>query len=219
MTGHEHREEKRLVAVRGLLEEPLVAVLRTRTPEEAVRAGVAVARGGIHRLEVTFSVPDAPAVLRELARDTGAVVGAGSILSVEEGVAALEGGARFLVSPVLLPELVPLAREAGAAVVLGGLTPTEILAARRAGADLVKVFPIDAVAGPLYLREVLPVLRSVPVMVSGGVDEANVREYLSLGASMAALGDVLTPEDEVARGDTNSLTERARRFAALVRHQ
>ncbi|MDA8144752.1 MAG: hypothetical protein M0Z27_01635 [Thermaerobacter sp.] len=209
--------EMRLERVRRLLEEPVVAVLRTRTSEEAARSGMAMAAGGIRRLEVTFSVPDAPAVMRELARDTEAMVGAGSILSVEDGIAALEGGADFLVAPLLLPELVPLAREAGAAVILGGITPTEILAARRAGADLVKVFPVDCVGGPLFLEEVLPVLRDVPVMVSGGVDETNLREYLARGASMAALGDVLTPEEEVARGDSRALAERARRFVALAR--
>src|SRR5436305_6306 len=101
----------------------LVAVIRTESAELAVEVGRALLRGGVSAAEITFTVPDAPEAIRTLAAEWPDQVGAGTVLTAGQGAEALEAGAAFLVSPVLVPELAPLCREAGALTVLGGLTP------------------------------------------------------------------------------------------------
>src|SRR5919201_4594981 len=118
----------------------LVGVIRADSSELAVEAGRALLRAGVSAAEITFTVPDAAEAIRELSAEWPGRVGAGTVLIASQGEEALEAGAAFLVSPVLVPELAPLCREAGALAILGGLTPGEIIAAVKAQAHLVKVF-------------------------------------------------------------------------------
>jgi 2-dehydro-3-deoxyphosphogluconate aldolase/(4S)-4-hydroxy-2-oxoglutarate aldolase len=194
----------------------LVAVIRTDAAETAVEVGRALLKGGVNAAEITFTVPDAEAAIRSLAAEYPGAVGAGTVLNQAQGERALEAGAAFLVSPSLVPELAPLCREAGALVVLGGLTPSEIVAAIQAQADLVKVFPISSIGGPAYIKSVLEPLPTARLMVSGGVARDQVRTYFELGARSVALGGALTPAALVSSANWAALEGLAREFAALL---
>lgn len=192
-----------------------IAVVRLDGPDAAVRAAEAVHAGGVHAIEVTLTTPGALGVIRQLSSVDGMIVGAGSVLDGESARLAIEAGARYLVSPVLLPQLVPVAREAEVAVMMGGFTPTEILAAHRAGADAVKVFPSDVLGAP-FIRGVLgpmPFLRMIP---TGGVTPENAGDWLRAGAVAVGLGGALVDPRRVAAGDFAALTERARRVVASI---
>ncbi|HEU0055037.1 MAG TPA: bifunctional 4-hydroxy-2-oxoglutarate aldolase/2-dehydro-3-deoxy-phosphogluconate aldolase [Longimicrobium sp.] len=192
-----------------------VAVVRLGDAEAAVRAARAVHAGGVSAVEVTLPTPGALEVIARLSEDDGMLVGAGSVLDVESARRAVEAGARYLVSPVFLPQLVPVAEEAGVALMLGAFSPTEILAAYRAGADAVKVFPSDAL-GPAFIKGVLgpmPFLRIVP---TGGVTPENAGDWLRAGAVAVGLGGALVDAKAVAAGDWDALTERARTTMASV---
>jgi 2-dehydro-3-deoxyphosphogluconate aldolase/(4S)-4-hydroxy-2-oxoglutarate aldolase len=143
------------------------------------------------------------------------LVGAGSVLDSEAARDAIAAGARYLVSPVVIPALVEIGHAMDVPVLLGGFTPTEILSAHRAGADAVKVFPADAL-GPAFIRGVLgpmPFLRLVP---TGGVTPENVGDWLRAGAVAVGLGGALVDPKLVAAGDFAALTARARRVAEAV---
>jgi 2-dehydro-3-deoxyphosphogluconate aldolase/(4S)-4-hydroxy-2-oxoglutarate aldolase len=192
-----------------------IAVVRLDDAEAAVRAADAVHAGGVSAIEVTLTTPGALAVIRELSGREGMLVGAGSVLDADATRAAVEAGARYLVSPVVIPALVEVGHAMDVPVLLGAFTPTEILSAHRAGADAVKVFPADAL-GPAFIRGVLgpmPFLRLVP---TGGVTPGNVGDWLRAGAVAAGLGGALVDPKLVAAGDFAALTERALRVANAV---
>lgn len=192
-----------------------VAVVRLNDAEAAVHAAQAVHAGGVHAIEVTLTTPGAEDVIRQLSERDGMIVGAGSVLDAEAARRAIDAGARYLVSPVLLPQLIHVAHAAEVAVMLGAFTPTEILAAHRAGADAVKVFPSDAL-GPSFIKGVLgpmPFLRLVP---TGGVTPENAGDWLRAGAVAVGLGGSLVDPRRVAAGDWDALTARARHVVATV---
>jgi len=196
----------------------LVAVIRTKTAEQGLKTARALTEAGIRLLEITFTIPGALEVISELRKDLKGEVtlGAGSVLEAEQARRAIQAGAQFLVSPLLQPDLVPPCQEAGVVVVMGGLSPTEILAARRAGADLVKVFPVDAVGGPRYIQGLLAPLPNLPLLVSGGVTFENFLEYLKVGVRAVALGSDLMPTRLIEGGAYHALTEHARRFVEAL---
>lgn len=193
----------------------LVAVIRSRTAEEALVTARAVAEAGVRFVEVTFSVPGAAEVIRTLAAEGDAYVGAGTVLSEDQARAGIEAGARFIVSPSLELDLVPLCREAGVASIPAGATPTEVVRALRSGADLVKVFPADCVGGPHFVRQMLGPFPDARFMVSGGVDRTNVTEYAVLGVRGIVLGSAFLA-DALARGGRDGLVAAAREFVGLV---
>ena len=131
----------------------LVAVVRTQSSAEAYRIACAASDAGIWFVEITLTVPDALGVIERLALRNDLYVGAGTMLSKKDGTEAIEAGARFVVSPTLELDLIPLCHKAGVACFPGAATPTEILTARRIGADLVKIFPADLVGGPQFIRQ------------------------------------------------------------------
>ncbi len=196
----------------------LVAVIRADRPEDALFAARAMARAGVRGIEITFTVPDAAAIIRAAADELPpeVVVGAGTVLTREQADAALAAGARFLVSPVGDAWLVAMGHEAGAQVAIGGLTPTEIVAATRAGADYVKLFPGDSLGGPAYIRHLRGPLPDVSLMVTGGVTRENAAAYLAAGARSVGLGSDLAPKAMVAAGDMEALTRHAAATVAAV---
>ena len=193
----------------------LVAVIRSRTAEEALATARAVGEAGVRFVEVTFTVPDAAEVIRTLAGEGQVYVGAGSVLSEEQARTGIEAGARFIVSPSLELDLVPLCREAGVASIPAGATPTEVVQALRAGADLVKIFPADCVGGPHFIRQMLGPFPDARFMVSGGVDQDNVVEYATLGVTGIVLGSAFLA-DVLAREGHAGLVTKAREFVTLV---
>jgi 2-dehydro-3-deoxyphosphogluconate aldolase / (4S)-4-hydroxy-2-oxoglutarate aldolase len=166
----------------------LVAVVRSQSSAEAYRIACAASDAGIWFVEITFTVPDALGVIERLALRNDLYVGAGTVLSKKDGKEAIEAGARFVVSPTLESDLIPLCHKAGVACFPGAATPTEILTARRMGADLVKVFPADLVGGPHFIRQMQGPFPDVRFMVSGGVSLANVQEYVHVGVTGICLG-------------------------------
>ncbi len=193
----------------------LVAVIRSRTAEEALATARAVGEAGVKFVEVTFTVPDAAEVICTLAGEGQVYVGAGTVLSEEQARTGIEAGARFIVSPSLELDLVPLCREAGVASIPAGATPTEVVRAIRAGADLVKIFPADCVGGPHFVRQMLGPFPDARFMVSGGVNKDNVAEYATLGVTGIVLGSAFLA-DVLAREGHAGLVARAREFVTLV---
>src|SRR4051794_21094859 len=137
-------------ALARLLNHRLLAVIRASSPEAAMGAARAVARGGITMIEVTYSVPGAPRVMAELARDEALTVGAGTVLTADQAHAALDAGATFIVAPNCDPVVARIALAAGVMYCPGAYTTGEIIAARAAGAHIVKVYPVGVAGGPAY---------------------------------------------------------------------
>ncbi len=204
----------RSALLRELRAAKLTAVVRTKTAEQAVQTAQALYAAGIRLVEITFTVPDAAAVIAAVAADRPAdcLVGAGTVTTAAQAQAALAAGAQFIVGPVHRPALVELAHAADVPAIMAGLTPTEILDVHESGSDMVKVFPIDSVGGPGYVKSVLGPLPDVPIVASGGIGFDNYRAYLEAGAAGVALGSGLMPPALIDAGDYAGLTACARRF-------
>src|SRR5262245_42461096 len=166
----------------------LVAVVRSKSAEEAYTMACAASDAGIWFVEITLTVPDALGVIERLALRNDLYAGAGTVLAKKDGKQAIEAGARFVVAPSLELDLIPLCHKAGVACFPGAATPTEILTARRMGADLVKIFPADLVGGPYFIKQMQGPFPDVRFMVSGGVSLANVQEYVHIGVTGICLG-------------------------------
>jgi 2-dehydro-3-deoxyphosphogluconate aldolase/(4S)-4-hydroxy-2-oxoglutarate aldolase len=218
-TLHTHRPPRDEVT-RRIEEIGIVPVIRTSSADIALRAVEAIVAGGIPICEITMTVPDAPMVIRELATRLGdrALVGAGTVLDAAGASLCLEAGAAFLVGPGLDLDVVALAREQDVAVMPGALTPTEVITAWRAGADMVKIFPAQTAGGPSYLRALRGPLPHVKMMATGGINAGNVAEYLAAGASAVGVGGELVDAAALARGESSVLTDRARALVSAVKN-
>ena len=204
----------RAALLNDLCAAKLTAVVRTKTAEQAVRTAQALYAAGIRLVEITFTVPDAANVIGIVAAEKpgDCLVGAGTVTTGVQAQAALAAGAQFIVGPVNRSALVSLAHEADVPCIMAGLTPTEILDVHESGSDMVKVFPIDSVGGPSYVKSVLGPLPGIPIVASGGIGFDNYRAYLEVGAANVALGSGLMPPKLIADGDYAGLTAFARRF-------
>jgi 2-dehydro-3-deoxyphosphogluconate aldolase/(4S)-4-hydroxy-2-oxoglutarate aldolase len=195
----------------------LVPVIRARSAEEAGQVADAIQAGGVGILEITMTVPGAVEVIRELVRRGGdALVGAGTVLDPEAARACLDAGARFIVSPSLNLDTIATCREAGVAVLPGALTPTEVVTAWNAGADLVKVFPAGAVGGPSYIKALKAPLPQIDVVPTGGVNLKTAGDFIRAGATALGVGADLVDLAAVRRGDSAAVTGRAREYVRLV---
>lgn len=222
MRGLSRIRERKELAVRkaGLIDEMhrhrLVAVVRSKSPEEALATADAVAAGGVKFVEITLTVPGAFSLIETLAKRSDLYVGAGTVLSNDQAQQAIASGASFVVSPTLELNLISVCREAGIACVSGAATPTEIITAVRAGADLVKIFPADCLGGPHFVRQMLAPLPDVRLMVSGGVNQSNVKEYVELGVTGLALGSAFLGNLWLKEGH-DGLVKHVRHFVELVK--
>lgn len=183
--------------IEGLREIGVVAVIRAASAAAAVEISRALVRGGVTGIEITFSTPGAAEAISEARKALpAALVGAGTVLSVEELRAACRAGASFLVSPHTDEALLMAAKEEQVPFLPGALTPTEVVRAFRAGAACVKLFPGSAV-GPSYLKALRGPLPHIPLLPTGGVDEKNLGDWLAAGAVAVGMGGNLatgTPE-------------------------
>lgn len=166
----------------------LVAVIRSKTADEALTTAAAAADAGVKFVEITFSVPGALQVIEALAQRPEFHVGAGTVLSRDQARAAIAAGAEFVVAPSLELDLVPVCHDAGIACFPGAATPTEIITAARAGADLVKIFPADCLGGAYFIRQMSGPFPDIRFMVSGGVALDNVKDYVQAGVTGICLG-------------------------------
>lgn len=195
----------------------IVAVIRAPSGEQLVDVARALLAGGVDVMEVTFTVPRAVAVLERVADELGdqILLGAGTVLDTETARAALLAGAEFIVSPSTDPHVIAMCRRYGKLAMPGAFTPTEVVTAFQAGADIVKVFPCD-VGGPGYLKALHGPLPHIPLMPTGGVGLENAAEYLRAGACALGVGGSLVESKAVAMGDFARIEELAGRFRAVV---
>ncbi len=196
----------------------VVAVIRLQDGTRLRAVVDALARGGITALEVTMTVPRAIALIGEIAPSLppGFLIGAGTVVDAETARAAIDAGARFIVGPVFRPAVIEAAHAAGAAAMPGCFSPTEILAAWDAGADLVKVFPATAL-GPAYFKDLRGPMPHVRLMPTGGVSLENAGDWIRAGAVAIGVGGALVDPKLVAAGNYDGITERAKRFIERVR--
>jgi 2-dehydro-3-deoxyphosphogluconate aldolase / (4S)-4-hydroxy-2-oxoglutarate aldolase len=198
----------------------VAGVIRARSSEIARDACLAALEGGLGTVEVTTSVPSWESTVRDLVEATSAPVGVGTVLDAPTVERAQAAGARFVVTPVLVPEVATACRRLDLFCVLGAASPTEIYQARQAGADVVKVFPIASLGGPDYLRYLAGPLPGLPLWVSGGVGIEEVDSYLRLGVAAVGLTTAVFPPELLKAGDWGGIRELARRAsmaaAALV---
>ncbi len=209
--------DDRAALLKRALAGRVVAIVRFKGAAPLADVARALADGGVTALEFTLTTPGALEAIEVCRARFGddVVVGAGTVLDVAQARRCLDAGARFLVSPGLDAEVVAAARDGGALAMPGALTPTEIVAAWRVGADVVKVFPARAF-GPTYISDVLAPLPHIPLMPTGGVDEMNAAAYLRAGAVAIAAGGGLVDPVAVARADWATLTRRARALISAV---
>jgi 2-dehydro-3-deoxyphosphogluconate aldolase/(4S)-4-hydroxy-2-oxoglutarate aldolase len=194
----------------------LVAVIRAASGEAALGAARAVVRGGIRLVEVTYSVPDAPAVMRQLVQDAhpGVVVGAGTVLTAKQAADALAAGARFLIAPNVSDAVAGAAREAGAFYCPGAYTTGEILHAVEKGAHLVKVYPVGVVGGPAYIQVIRDPLPNIPMLAAGGTNLENIVPFFAAGCIACGLGGSLADPALALAGRFDEIEARARAFVA-----
>lgn len=185
----------------------VVAVLRAPDAESALASVGALVAGGVRAVEITYSTPDAAAVVAQLRREHGddLLVGAGTVTTAAQAVESAEAGAQFLVSPGTTEPVAAALRSTGVPFALGALTPSEVMTAVALGADVVKLFP-GSLGGPAYLRSLRGPFPDVPLMPTGGVRADNVRAWLEAGAFCLGAGG------ELVAGDPEETTRRAAAF-------
>jgi len=193
----------------------LVAVVRSKSAEEALATAKAVAEGGVQFIEITFSVPSALDVIEILVAEGRLHVGAGTVLANEEAEEAIGTGAQFIVSPSLELNLIPICHDANVPCIPGAATPTEILAAARAKADLVKIFPADTIGGPDFVRQMSGPFPDIRFMVSGGVSLTNIKEYVQAGVTGICLGSAYLTSTLAQKGHAGLVSE-LQQFVSLV---
>lgn len=205
--------------VRARIEEiGIVPAVRVSSPEDARFAATAVHCAGIPIAEITVTVPDAIDVIADLRRDIPEMlVGAGTVLDIETARRCLDAGAQFLTSPGLVLNIVEFAKKKEVAVLPGALTPSEIIAAWDAGADLVKIFPCAQVGGDSYIRALKAPFPQVPLIASGGVNQQTAFNFLVAGAAALGIGAELIPKESVQRRQEERIHELARRFIKMVK--
>ncbi len=195
----------------------LVPVLRAGSLEAAMALAGAIADGGVTILEITMTVPGALEVMRRLARERPEIlVGAGTVLDPETARICLLEGAQFVVSPSLNLRVLEMCHRYSAAVLPGALTPTEIVTAWQAGADIVKVFPANAMGGAPYLKSIKAPLPQVELIPTGGISLKTAEEFLEAGAFALGVGADLVDEKAWLAGRLDTVTQNARQYLHIV---
>jgi 2-dehydro-3-deoxyphosphogluconate aldolase/(4S)-4-hydroxy-2-oxoglutarate aldolase len=200
-----------------VLRSVIVAVIRAQSGEQLVEVAQALLAGGVDVMEVTFTVPGAPRVIERVAADLGdkILLGAGTVLDAETARIAILSGAEFIVSPSTSVEVIQVCRRYGKLAMPGAFTPTEVVTAFQAGADIVKIFPSD-VGGPAYLRALHGPLPQIPLMPTGGVTLETAADYLRAGACALGVGGSLVESRAVGQRDFARIEELARQFRKIV---
>lgn len=194
----------------------LVAEVRVDTATQALSVVDALAAGGIGAFEISLTIPGASEILTHYATRGDIIVGAGATLEAQQALDAMSSGARFIASPICEPEIAKVCAEKGIACILGALTPTEIIVAQRAGAEMVKLFPVEAIGGPAYVRSLFRQLTHISVQISGGFSLEHLIEYAGLPVRSIALGALLAPPALVERHAWQAITNRARAFSQFA---
>jgi 2-dehydro-3-deoxyphosphogluconate aldolase / (4S)-4-hydroxy-2-oxoglutarate aldolase len=205
--------------LRRIQEVGLVPVVRASSADEAMQVIEAIRAGGVSVLEITMTVPRAVKVIEQVADRYGSevVVGAGTVLDPETARACILAGASFVVSPALNLETIEMCRRYSVAVMPGALTPTEVVTAWQAGADLVKVFPCGALGGAKYLKALKAPLPQIEMVPTGGVSLATAAEFIEAGAFALGVGADLVDTKAIRAGQPEKVTDAARSYVTSVR--
>jgi len=196
----------------------IIPCARVKVPDHARFAAETLYAAEIPVLEIPLTLPEAPEVIEDLAkRFPDLIVGAGTVLDEQDARRSIDAGARFVTSPGFIPEVVAYARQAGVVVFAGALTPSEIIAAWKAGSDFVKIFPASAEGGPGYIRALQVPLPQIPLIVTGGVNQLTAFDYILAGARAIGVGSELLPKDALQRRQEDRIRELARRFLSMVK--
>ncbi|MCH9655890.1 MAG: bifunctional 4-hydroxy-2-oxoglutarate aldolase/2-dehydro-3-deoxy-phosphogluconate aldolase [Planctomycetes bacterium] len=189
-----------------VIDRGAVAIIRAPSGELLVDVSKAIYAGGLDVIEVTFTVPGVLDILAQVKRELGdkILLGAGTVLDSETARAAILAGAEFIVTPTVNTEVIELCNRYDKLVMTGALTPTELLTAWEAGADIIKVFPAF-VGGPEYLKALHGPLPQIPLMPTGGVDLETLPDYLHAGACAVGLGSSLVTKQMVETGDLDGI--------------
>jgi len=209
--------EKREV-LNQMINEGLIPVIRVASASEAMDVADAIKEGGVGFIEITMSVQGAIDVIKELTQKykEEIIMGAGTVLDSETGRAALLAGAQFIVSPTLNLDLIQLAHRYSAVVIPGAMTPTEILTAWNAGADMVKVFPAAQLGGPEYIKALRGPLPQVLLVPTGGVNLQNAGAFIKAGATLLGVGGELVDKKAIKERKFHILTENTRAFLKSI---
>jgi 2-dehydro-3-deoxyphosphogluconate aldolase/(4S)-4-hydroxy-2-oxoglutarate aldolase len=209
----------RLEVCKRIEETGIIPGVRVSSAEDARFAAETVYKAGIGVVEITMTTPGAIDVVRDLVRShPDIVVGGGTVLDTDSAKRCLDAGARFLTSPGLVMDVVEFAARRDVAMLPGALTPSEVVAAWRAEADFVKIFPCAAVGGHNYIRSLKTPLPQVRLIASGGVNQQNAADFIAAGAAALGIGNELMPRDAIRRRREDHIEELARRFLAMVSH-
>lgn len=196
----------------------VVAVLRGPSPELTVEAVRALVAGGVTGIEITYTTPEAATVVRSLAEEfgDGIVLGMGTLTEPAQAAEAQTAGAQFLVSPHCDDALAAAMRSTGLPLMMGALTPAEVVRSRRLGSDVVKLFP-GSLGGPAYLRALRGPLPDIPIMPTGGVSRDNLVDWFRAGAVAVGAGSELCPKELMTTGNFKAVSGIAAEFVAAVK--
>jgi 2-dehydro-3-deoxyphosphogluconate aldolase / (4S)-4-hydroxy-2-oxoglutarate aldolase len=209
---------KQEVAMR-VAEIGIVPVVRAATAKQGMQAAEAVCAGGIPIVEMTMTVPGAIDLIAQIAKSMGSdvLIGAGTVTDAGTAQRCIDAGAQFLVSPGFDLETVKLANRLGKLIMAGGLTPTEVITAWKAGSDLVKIFPCGTVGGAKYIKALKAPLPHIPMIPTGGVNLNTAAEFIQAGSAALGIGGELVSAAALQSGHTSEIVETARKFVAIVR--
>ncbi len=204
--------------LRIILDTKVIAVIRMADADKVTKVVAAIQAGGVKAIEITMTTPGALEEIKIMSSQKipGVVIGAGTVLDPETAASVIHAGADFVVSPILNEEMIRLCRQYEKLVVPGALTPTEIMKAWDAGADIVKIFPATSV-GPKYFKDIKGPLPQVRLMPTGGVDMENAAEFIRNGACCVGIGTALLDKKAIQTGDWGVLTKRAERLMKSIR--
>lgn len=197
----------------------VLPVVRAASAGEALQLVDAICAGGLPIVEITMTIPGAVQVIERVCHAHGAavLVGAGSVLGAEAVDACIDAGARFIVSPALDRPAIARCRARNVPVVAGALTPTEVVEAWGAGADLVKVFPADAMGGARYIKSLKAPMPHIELVPTGGVTLATAAAFIEAGAAAIGVGSDLANADAIRRGEPGRVSAAARAYVEAVR--
>jgi len=207
----------RIQILNKINESGAVAIIRMADSAKLMKVAEAIYKGGVSAIEVTMTTPNALGVIEDIAKNMSDTIqiGVGSVLDSETARLAINAGAEFVVCPVFKKEIVETAHRYDKAVMPGAFTPTEILTAWEAGADVVKVFPAD-ILGMAFFKGVLAPMPQIKLMPTGGVNPDNAGDWLKAGACAVGIGSALLDKKAIADGDYKKLTENAERMCASI---
>jgi len=202
---------------RFMMDSGVVAILRAKDSSQLLNACKALVEGGVRSIEVTMTTPNALAVIHEVSTKMAndILIGVGTVLDPETARAAILAGARFVVGPTLNLDVIKMCKRYSKIVVPGTFTPTEMITAWEAGADLCKLFPATAV-GPEYIKDVLGPLPQIQIIPTGGVTAETAGPFIKAGAAAVAAGSAMVPSKALAAGDTKTISETAAKFVKAV---